>query len=375
MDIILFTPRVWDSTWGQEKNLVEELARHHRIAIIDVIDYGMRYASKLQGQHYPVPENVTILKRHTKLQAGVLFGIYTELRNLWDFLKVGWRRSDVIITYFTAGVILTVLLAKCLRKKVLLIYADDYAEFFKSKSPLVAWFTEHIGTPVVAKFSNHVVTTAHKLKEDIDQFNAHVSVIPNGVHVQKIQRYREKHPHVTPSGVQNTSFTVGFVGGFGTWVDFDMVLKVATSLPDVHFKLIGSGDQFEEVSSRAQTLDNVWVPGILPYEKVLEKLRRIDICLIPFKINRITDRVSPIKLFEYWAMRKPVISTRFYEVRKIAEGKVVFVDNFDDLRDAILHLKKDSALRERIAEAGFREVENYDWTKLGQKYRVLVQQL
>jgi hypothetical protein len=125
MKIVLFTPRVWDSTWGQEKNLVEELAKHYQITIIDVIDYGLRYASKLQGQQYEVPDGVKIVKRQTKLQAGVLLGIYTELRNLWDFILI--RRgdapvkSDILMTYLTSGVILTALVAKCLGKKLILL--------------------------------------------------------------------------------------------------------------------------------------------------------------------------------------------------------------------------------------------------------------
>lgn len=376
MNIVLYTPRVWDSTWGQEKNLVEELSKQHQIYIIDLIDYGLRYASKLRGQKYEVPEGVKILKRQTKLPAGVLLGIYTELKNLWDFimLKRGSLlvRSDVLITYLTSGIILTVLLAKCLGKKILLIYADDYAELFRSKSSPVAWFTEHIGTPVVTKLSDYVVATAHKLKEDIIQYNSRITVIPNGVHVQKLQGY---HSKTQDSSKDSKPFTVGYTGGFGDWVDFEIVLKVAELLPDVQFKLIGSGDQFDEVASKAQSLKNVWVPGILHYDKMLAELATMDVCLIPFKINRITDRVSPIKLFDYWAMKKPVIATRFYEIQKIANGKVLFVHDAEDLKETIRALTEQPDLRGQLAQAGFEEVRNYDWAKLGKQYFEILSRL
>ena len=375
MDIILFTPRVWDSTWGQEKNLVAELKKYHQITIIDVIDYGLRYATELQGKQYPVPKGVKIIKRQTKMPAGIVFGIYTELRNVWDFWRAGGRKVDIVITYFTAGVILTVCLAKCLRKKVLLIYADDYAEFFRSKSSPVAWFTEHIGTPLVAKLSDAVVTTAHKLKEDLIRFNAEITVIPNGVNVQKLKTYYDNLSEQKLKENFPRPFTVGFVGGFGTWIDFDMVLTIAEALPDVQFKLIGSGDQFDEVSERARELENVWVPGILPYEQAMTELATMDVCLIPFKVNRITDRVSPIKLFEYWAMKKPVISTRFYEVCKVAEGKVCFIDTAEDLKNTILQLQEHGEQREEMAEKGFQEVGLYDWSKLGKRYLDILQHL
>lgn len=376
MHIIFYSPRVWDSTWGQEKNLVEELSKHYQIDIIDLIDYGLRYASKLRGQQYDVPKGVKILKRQTKLPAGVLLGIYTELKNLWDFVMVEWGslfvRSDILITYLTSGIILTVLLAKCLGKNILLIYADDYAELFRNKSSSVAWFTEHIGTPVVTRLSDYVVATAHKLKEDIIQYNSRITVIPNGVHVRKLQEY---HSKTHDSSRDSNPFTVGYTGGFGGWVDFEIVLKAAESLPDVQFKLIGSGDQFDEVASKAQSLNNVWVPGILHYDKMLAELVTMDVCLIPFKINRITDRVSPIKLFDYWAMRKPVISTRFYEIQKIANGKVLFVNDANDLKETIRQLKEQPDLMEQLAQIGFEEVQNYDWAKLGKRYLEILSNL
>lgn len=370
MHIALYTPRVWDSTWGQEKNLVEELAPRHQIVIIDLIDYGMRYAAKLQGHTYPVPEGVAIVRRQTPIQAGILLGIYTEWKNLWDFLKLARRgKADLVITYLTSGVLLTTLAARALGKKIVLIYADDYAEFFRSKSAAVAWFTERIGTPLVTALAHQVVTTAHKLKDDIVRFNPKTTVIPNGVHVAKLRPYQAQQ------SAEARAFTVGFVGGFGSWVDFEMVLAAAEALPEVQFKLIGSGDQFEDVCAAAQPLTNVWVPGILPYERVLQELAAMDVCLIPFKLNRITDRVSPIKLFEYWAMRKPVISTRFYEVQQVADGKVFFIDTIDELQYAIHRLQQAPEEREHLAAKGFQEVQRYDWTRLGEQYLGLIQDL
>ncbi|MCP4401335.1 MAG: glycosyltransferase family 4 protein, partial [bacterium] len=239
----------------------------------------------------------------------------------------------------------------------------------------VGWFTEHIGTPLAAKLADRVVTTAHKLKEDVISFNPNTIVIPNGVHVQKLQSFRNTEKEGKGRQAALEGFTVGFVGGFGDWVNFDIVLAAAAALPDVRFKLIGNGDRFDDVHLNAEKLENVWVPGILPYNEVLQELAVMDVCLIPFHINRITDRVSPIKLFEYWAMKKPVISTRFYEVQKIAEGKIFFIDSTDELQNVILRLQKSPDLREQMAEKGFREVAAYDWATLGQQYFQLLQTL
>lgn len=378
MNIVLFNGQVWDSTWGHHKNFVAALAQRHQVYVVDLIDYALRYASKLQGKTYPAPEGVTVLKRRSTLRAGILFGIYTEFRNVLDLMAAMRRfapeKTDIVVSYLTSGVILALCLAKCLGKKIVLIYADDYAEFLRNKSPIIGWFTEHIGTPIVARLCDRIITTAHKLQEDLAPFHSQITVIPNGVHIEQFQSYH----HRMSSKIRDNSrdvFTVGFVGGFGSWVDFEMVLRAAEALPHIQFKLIGSGDQFEMVRQRVASLKNVWAPGILPHHQIPTQLASMDIGLIPFKINRITDRVSPVKLFEYWAMGKPVISTRFYEIQKVAEEKVFFVDTSEDLQKMILRLQQAPEERHRMAQAGLEEVLKYDWQTLCIRYLTLFETL
>ena len=57
---------------------------------------------------------------------------------------------------------------------------------------------------------------------------------------------------------------------------------------------------------------------------------KFDVCTIPFLINDITQATSPLKLFEYMAMGKPIVTTDMRECRKyesvmIAKDKKEFV--------------------------------------------------
>lgn len=69
-----------------------------------------------------------------------------------------------------------------------------------------------------------------------------------------------------------------------------------------------------------------------------------DVSTIPFKINEVTESTSPVKLFEYMAMGKPIVTTNMKECRKynsviIAEERNNFILKIDEA----LSLKNDDS--------------------------------
>lgn len=55
--------------------------------------------------------------------------------------------------------------------------------------------------------------------------------------------------------------------------------------------------------------------------------------MIPFIKNRVTDSVSPVKLFEYFSAEKPIISTAINEVYKYES--IYIAHNYSEFHDAI----------------------------------------
>jgi hypothetical protein len=64
-------------------------------------------------------------------------------------------------------------------------------------------------------------------------------------------------------------------------------------------------------------LSNVSFPGAVPYTEVPHVLARIDVAILPFHINQITDVTNPLKLYEYLASGIPVVATRLRELAEI----------------------------------------------------------
>ncbi|NQU79298.1 glycosyltransferase [Candidatus Woesearchaeota archaeon] len=350
-DIIIISPRQWDLQWGQEKDLINELNSSYSIVLLELIDYIDLH------KVYPAPKNTRVVRRKTSTRPGLRLGLHTELRNLRDSFRYDFR---ILITYMTVGSFLTTLFARIRGKKVLLIYADDMPELHRGISYIGYWMTRYFFNPLTALLANRIVTTSRLLAKDIS-FGKRAVYIPNGVHLKSFKGSLNK----------SAKYTVGYAGTFGDWVDFELLLHSARKNPSIDFLLVGGSTQFEKMKRITKDMNNVKLTGMVPLDKAKQYMSSMDVCTIPFRVNHLTDRVSPIKLFEYWALKKPVISTSFYEVLMTGKGVVAFADTAEEFDKTIKKLR-DPKLRKSMAEKGFKEVQKYDWAKFGDKYRKII---
>ena len=372
MKTLILGSLVWDSIWGHSQEFTTILSKDHEVTYLEPVVHSSNLSLSFQRTtENPIPDNVFIIKRDINLGLNALYGIYCELNNLYHLM---WFDYEIFITYYTTCAILPTLFSRLMGKKVVLMYVDDLAEWYEPK--VAKYLTKYLFTPLVVKFSNLTVTTAHKLEKSAKIYNKNVKCIPNGVNLGDFQN------RTTSNGpVHNAhEFIVGFVGSFGSRINYEMLIETANLLKNeknIKFLFAGGGDGFEYFNRKINelNLDNVYLLDVIPHSEVPPIISRMDLCIIPFKINRLTDCISPVKLFEYWAMGKPVISTSFYEIKKIAKDKVMFADNSDELRDAILTLKNNKNLQKKYANFGLQEVKKYDWKILGEQYLKLIANL
>lgn len=103
---------------------------------------------------------------------------------------------------------------------------------------------------------------------------------------------------------------VGYFGLFDDRSDLQLLSEVARSLSDISFVITGT---VQADVARLRSLGNVYFTGSVPYEELPSLSMGFDICMLPYKINRLTDAIQPLKIKEYLATGKPVISTRLKE--------------------------------------------------------------
>lgn len=106
-----------------------------------------------------------------------------------------------------------------------------------------------------------------------------------------------------------------------TKLDFELLIALARARPAWSFALVGPvgpGDPRTDVSG-LEAEPNVHLLGARTYSELPAVLRAADAGLIPYARNALTQSIFPMKVYEYLAAGRPVVSTPLPALAGIAE--------------------------------------------------------
>lgn len=198
--------------------------------------------------------------------------------------------------------------------------------------------------------TNVVSVTADKLEQHVLNARPDVPVVrvPNGVDFEWFQdRFRKGSPPIDVRDVQRP--IVGYVGILATWFDYELVAEVARCLPNVSVVVVGPLD-FEYRIAHLKNIPNLSWLGRKPYEEVPLYVSSFDVCMIPFHHERISQTTNPVKIYEYFAFGKPVVSTPLHELEAFAKDNLVYMrERVEPFVGAVCEAldEKDESLRHR----------------------------
>lgn len=105
---------------------------------------------------------------------------------------------------------------------------------------------------------------------------------------------------------------LGYVGEIAWWFDLELVRELARARPDWSIVLVGPVHHPDR--ARLEGLPNLHLLGRREYRDLPAYVGRFDVCLLPFSLNALTAATCPVKLYEYLASGRPVVSTPLPEV-------------------------------------------------------------
>ena len=162
---------------------------------------------------------------------------------------------------------------------------------------------------------------------------------------------------------QGENFRVLFVGTFIPLHGLEYVLQAAALLKDhrdIEFTIVGAGQTFPEMRRLADDLQlqNTHFVGEQAPARCAQSVRESDVCLGIFGRGEKTARVIPCKVYEALSSARPVVTGDTPAARELlVDGESAMLCPVGDaaaLAKAVLSLKSDVALRQRIAQNGSR---------------------
>lgn len=206
--------------------------------------------------------------------------------------------------------------------------------------------------------------------EDCGADPATVTVVSNTVDL-------ETFDDADPVEGYEDDYVVAYVGSFGPHRGLETAIEafpdVVDAVPEAKLLLVGAagGDTYDrrlrDLVDDVGVADRVEFTGWVDFDDVPGYVAASDVCFVLHRENPHTATTVPHKLFQYMALRRPVVVTDVGPlgrvVREFDAGRVVEDGDADDTAEAFLELRDDD-LRERLGANARRAVEErYNWSR------------
>lgn len=165
---------------------------------------------------------------------------------------------------------------------------------------------------VVTQNSDLLICVSRKLFEHKKKTRAIVRYLPHGVDFKKF-RNAVQEKRCFPDLADCDRPIVGYFGTLTAHNDIELLEYCAREMPTATFAFAGqvTGGDYEALAG----MSNVVFLGKLPYKDIPALCAAFDVCILPWRINKWFENCNPLKLFEYMASGKPIVSVPICEVK------------------------------------------------------------
>ena len=187
---------------------------------------------------------------------------------------------------------------------------DDYASLPDVDEAAIRQMDEDL-----TRRADLVFVASATLLEAKRRLNPETHVSPHGVDFAHFSRAQDPTLPVPEDIAALPRPIVGFFGLIERWIDLDLVAWLAEQRPGWTFLLIG---RLAVPEAEAPRRPNLVYLGRRPYESLPAYGKAFSAALIPYRLTPQVLHANPIKLREYLAMGKPIVSVSTPEIDKFS---------------------------------------------------------
>lgn len=314
-DIVCFQSNYWDDLWQSRHHVMLRLAKRHRVLFIsppfrlaDLLSIGSTKSKRRDGlskinanfyvyvpsKFFPVNHRFKTLNRiSSSFRILVIKKILRDLR-FQNIVLYLWRPEYVnMIGKFN--------------EKFICYHVDDQYSGLTDNPSLTLRLEKEL-----LRKADLVVTTSKNLFENKRIYNKKTYLIPNGVdydlfscEINDNESAHDLESIPTPR--------LGFSGNINSKVNLKLLRKVALVRPNWSIVLVGpisdKKDSYYDDFLSLLELKNVYYLGRKSIEVLPNYIKGFTVCMLPYYVNDYTKYIYPLKMHEYFACGKPVISS------------------------------------------------------------------
>ena len=230
---------------------------------------------------------------------------------------------------------------------------------------------------IVIKNADKVLATTPELVRyaiEMGANNQNVDYFPLGINPHFFKPLPKSQSLSQHLGITSSEKVIGFVGTLYPFAGLDFLLKqfhiIKNEIKEIKFLIIGGGPDFKHIKSLVKKFNlgsDVILTGFVKQEKLSEYLSLVDICVSPFIVNNITNRILPTKILEYMACQKPVLSTPLKGTVELLpdESFGIMYSSQNDFINSLVGLLQDPQKLNKLGTNGLLYIKkNHHWDNL-----------
>ena len=272
----------------QDRILHNILDRRLHIADDDITQHRTFVCSSqpkrgaLLGNPIPKKDEYTAYVREQLLA----HGMQPETTHAW-FCPVVWDASELIDNIGFASVTTDLI---------------DDQRAWEAGTPQAKRLDDNYRT--ILSQSDVVFANCQPLADAMHEYAPVIHVVPNGA--ERFSRLPEMPKPEALAAVSGP--VVGYVGNLKDRIDWMLLHDVVSAMPEVSFVFLGPSSDTPSAVSLAKH-PNVHMLGLLPYDELPYWLRHFDVGIMPHINNQLTERMNPLKIYNYFAAGLPTVAS------------------------------------------------------------------
>lgn len=329
-----FLKRIWNFLWFKLffenplwKKALGEIIEQYKIDVIHVHDLPM------------VKTAITVAKKYNMPIVADLHENYPEAVKAWRKEKMSWK-----------------------------------SKIFNIVSPVWRWKKLERS---VLQHVDRIITVVDEAREHyINDCGIPPKKITVVMNAEDLEEFGSLEIDESLAAEYKNNFVISYIGGFGPHRGIDTAInsmpKILEEIPDARLLLVGGKgskeyeEELRELCRHLKLERNVVFTGWVDFSLVPSYIALSDVCIVPHHASGHTNTTIPHKLFQYMAMRKPVIVTDCKPLKRIVEecncGIVVPSGDYNEMAEAVIRLHKGRGYGIKLGENGRKAVEEkHNW--------------